>query len=159
MQLTETTFTKVTSLIDDLFYNVKLPKTKEGILVWLDELKGYDVERIIKAVKSVHRENRFFVFSELLERLDSTSRPMLPDTADVVAIINKLATNSRQDISGQPEHIQETIRLAGGLVHIGQREPGEWLNKHLEKAYEDYKQKTVSLERQLRITGDTKRIE
>lgn len=124
-------------LIADLFSNFKAPVTEAGNTIWLNHLNGLDKNIFLAAISNLVANEAFFSFSKLKAEIDALTKPALPAKADVIATIKKMATNSRQNISNCPVIIQQTIRHAGGLIKLGQREWDQWLEKEIAAAYDE----------------------
>ena len=130
---------KVFLLIADLFKNFRPPTTEVGIQTWMELLGDVEVKAVATAAKLVFAEEEFFSFAKLREKLDIMTKPQLPEPAEVVQVIKRLARNSNQDVSKQPEYIQRTLGYLGGLKHLGLQTWDEWLEKSIAEKYEQAK--------------------
>ena len=124
-------------LIADLWPNFKTPETKEGLKIWRRNLGMHNEQTIMMAIEHLYKTEHFFSFSKLIDILGDMTKPQLMPKTDVIATIKKMATNSRQDISDRPKIIQQTIRHAGGLPNLGQRDWDQWTEKEVAAAYDE----------------------
>lgn len=123
--------------INDAWSNFTIPQTPVIMNIWKKRLGAHDERTIMNAIEELYSTEHFFSFAKLIEIIGDMTKPELPSKADVIADIKKMATNSRQDISDRPEIIQQTIRHAGGLIKLGQRDWDQWIEKEVSAAYDE----------------------
>ncbi len=70
MRLNKHNFKKLAELIEELFPTFKVPKTKIGIAIWIEDLAKYDMETIFIGVKRLYRKEQYFNYSQLLKEID-----------------------------------------------------------------------------------------
>ncbi len=146
-------------VIADLWPNFKQPETVIGIGIWDRALSQHSERAIMTAIETLYHREHFFSFGKLMEILNGLSKPKHLPKADVLAIVDKLSTNSRQDISDQPEIVRETIRQAGGLAHLGSKEWDEWTMKKVSEAYDDALRNIEQVEMQMLTSPERLAIE
>jgi len=146
-------------VIADLWPNFKQPETVIGIGIWDRALSQHSERAIMTAIETLYHREHFFSFGKLMEILNGLSKPKHLPKADVLAIVDKLSTNSRQDISDQPEIVRETIRQAGGLAHLGSKEWDEWTMKKVGEAYDDALRNIEQVEMQMLTSPERLAIE
>lgn len=153
------TLSGIFALISDAWSNFKPPTHPVIFDIWDKALSPHSEESIMQAIATLYKRDHFFSFAALMGILGDISKAELLPKADVIAIIDRLSSNSRQDISDQPEIVKETIRQAGGLVHLGSREWDEWTHKALSEAYDDAVKMLERKEVQALSAPDRLRIE
>lgn len=153
------TLNGILGVIADAWSNFKAPKTPVIIGIWDRALSPYSEAQIMRAIEALYKKESFFSFSALMDILNGLSKPKHLPKADVLAIVDKLSTNSRQDISDQPEIVRETIRQAGGLAHLGSKEWDEWTMKKVSEAYDDALRNIEQVEMQMLTSPERLAIE